>query len=639
MEYWEIISLFAGLIIILVASQQLSLLFKKIHLPVVTGLLVIGIISGPHILGLIPAEAIKKFGFINEVSLAFIAFAAGAELYLKEYRSQLKSIRWITICSISITFLLSSIAIFLLSNMIPFLSNFGITTRLGISLLAGTIFVARSPSSAIAVINELRAKGPFTRTIMGVTVLIDVLVIILFAIIISIVNTLISDTSFNIKYVLILVLELFASFFMGWLLGKVLQSILSRKQSRTIKSFLILLSGLGIYLLSNFLRHAGNLYFEVDFYTEPLLICIIASFYVTNLTRYRREFLKIIHDTIPYIYVAFFTLIGASISLDYLAKAWIVGLVFFIIRLVAISIGAFTGGFIAGDPLRYTKISWMSFVTQAGVSIGLVYVVAGEFPEWGAEFATLMIAIIFINQLVGPPMLKWAIGIAGEDHSRARSDLPTGSHRAIIFGYEAQAMALARQLANHGWEVKIATSIKGISEPGIENISIEYCPEINYETLENLEAGKVEAIIALKTDDKNLKICELAYENYGTHDLVVRLNNRYNFSKFHDLGVKIIEPSTAMVSLLDHFVRSPMATSLLLGMEKNQDTVEIVVQNRNLHGIALRDLHLPADILILSTQRRGQMIISTGFTRLRLGDILTLVGSVESIEEIRLRFE
>ncbi|MCK4698894.1 MAG: cation:proton antiporter, partial [Bacteroidales bacterium] len=287
MEYWEIISLVVGLIIILVASQQLSLLFKKIHLPIVTGLLVIGIITGPQILGLISAETPGKLKFVNEISLAFIAFAAGAELYLKEYRSQMKSIRWTTICLLSITFLLSSMAIFLLSNRIPFLSNFCITTRLGISLLAGTIFVARSPSSAIAVINELRAKGPFTRTAMGVTVLLDVLVIILFAIIISIVNTLISDTSFNIKYVLILVSELIASFFMGWLLGQGLLFILSGKQSRTVKSFLILLSGLGIYLLSNFLRHAGNLYFEVDFYTEPLLICIIASFYVTNFTRYR----------------------------------------------------------------------------------------------------------------------------------------------------------------------------------------------------------------------------------------------------------------------------------------------------------------------------------------------------------------
>jgi len=144
-------------------------------------------------------------------------------------------------------------------------------------------------------------------------------------------------------------------------------------------------------------------------------------------------------------------------------------------------------------------------------------------------------------------------------------------------------------------ESKIATCRKEINEPDAENISIEYYSKIDHETFENLEAGKAETIIALETDEENFKICELAYENYGTHDLVVRLNNRYNFRRFHDLGVKIVEPSTAMVSLLDHFVRSPMATSLLLGMEENQDTVEIVVQNRNLHGIALRDLHLPAE--------------------------------------------
>ena len=54
--------------------------------------------------------------------------------------------------------------------------------KFAIAILFGTIFVARSPSSAIAVINEMRASGPFTKTVMGVTVVKDVLVIILFAI-------------------------------------------------------------------------------------------------------------------------------------------------------------------------------------------------------------------------------------------------------------------------------------------------------------------------------------------------------------------------------------------------------------------------------------------------------------------------
>ena len=162
---------------------------------------------------------------------------------------------------------------------------------------------------------------------------------------------------------------------------------------------------------------------------------------------------------------------------------------------------------------------------------------------------------------------------------------------------------------------------------------------ISLTSLTELNLAETDAIITLKTDEENYKICELAYEHFGTPEIVVRLNNRENFKKFHDLGALIVEPSTAIVSLMDHFVRSPVATSLLLGLEGDQDTADIIIGNHDLHGMALRNLHLPADVLIIATRRRGHNIISTGYTRLRLGDILTIVGSVESIEKVRLRFE
>ena len=56
--------------------------------------------------------------------------------------------------------------------------------------MMATIFVARSPASAIAVINEMRAKGSFVQMAMGVTVIKDFLVILLFAICFSVAGTL-----------------------------------------------------------------------------------------------------------------------------------------------------------------------------------------------------------------------------------------------------------------------------------------------------------------------------------------------------------------------------------------------------------------------------------------------------------------
>ena len=52
----------------------------------------------------------------------------------------------------------------------------------------------------------------------------------------------------------------------------------------------------------------------------------------------------------------------------------------------------------------------------------------------------------------------------------------------------------------------------------------------------------------------------------------------------------------------------------------------------------LRDLRLPTEVLILSVKRDDNNIISHGYTTLRMGDIVTMVGSVESLEKISLQF-
>ena len=101
----------------------------------------------------------------------------------------------------------------------------------------------------------------------------------------------------------------------------------------------------------------------------------------------------------------------------------------------------------------------------------------------------------------------------------------------------------------------------------------------------------------------------------------------------------IVDPSTAIVSLLDHFVRSPQAATLLLGMQEDQDTRDVEVMNVDLHSLRLRDLRLPSDIIVLSVKRKGNFIITHGYTRLRRGDILTLVGSKESLNQVALKFE
>jgi Trk K+ transport system NAD-binding subunit/Kef-type K+ transport system membrane component KefB len=632
----EFITILFAFIIITVASFQISKLVQKIHLPLITGFLLIGIISGPFVLKMLPSNpGIESLNFVNDLSLAFIAFAAGSELFLKDIRSRIKSIIWITFGQLVVTFFMSSIVVYYIADMIPFMESLSHKSKLSISLLMGTIFVARSPSSAIAVISEMRAKGPFTNTALGVTVIKDVLVIILFTIVFSLSKSLIYDVEIGSVFVISLILELLFSILLGIAIAFLISYILSFKLSRDNKSLLIVFSGFLVYYFSNLLHVYLLHYFEIEFSIEPLLICIVAGFYVANFTDKRFEFLDVVEYVSPYIYVLFFTLTGLSLSFDVLINVWELAILLFFVRLVSIVVGAFIGGILAGDSLKFNLLGWMPFVTQAGVGLGLATIIAHEFTDWGNEFLTLVIAVIVLNQLVGPPLFKWAINLVGEAHQKSKSKDGDDVRDAIIFGYENQSISLAKQLIKSNWKVKI---VSRISETKMED-GVQVCnvSSLSKDEFMKLECEKANTIISLLSDEDNLKICEIAYENLGTKNIIVRLNERDNYDKFIDLGVNIVEPSSAMVNLLDHFVRSPGATSILLGMEEGQDTIDIEITAEEIHGMALRNLRFPSDVIILSVHRKQGALVCHGFTRLRLGDIVTVVGSVDSLEKVMVK--
>ncbi len=638
MDVKTLVIFLSGFLIVAIASNQIAKVFQKIKFPLITGFIITGIIAGSSLLNFIPPEAIKKLNFLNEIALAIIAFSAGAELYLDDLRSRLNSIKWMTIGQLVITFVLTSVTVYFIADKIPFMVDLENSTRFAISILFGTIFVARSPSSAIAVINEMRANGPFTKTVMGVTVVKDVMVIILFAVVFSVAKTLVNGNEIDLTFLIILLLELVISFGLGYLVGKILEIPFQLFHNGDVKKISVVLIGYSIYLFSNFIKINSDNWFHHEIILEPLLIAIIGSFVLTNKSKHRLEFRELLHDISPTIYIIFFTLTGASLSFHTLVNVFGIAVALFLLRLITMVLGGMFGVIAAKDPKKYLSVAWMPYITQAGVALGLATIVSNEFPDWGHEFETIVIAIIVINQLIGPPLFKWVLNYLNESHLRAKMKPLQSTRDAIIFGVENQSIALAQQLEKHNWKPRLVC----LEDCNIENINdfeiiSNFVPTAK--NLKKLSLNKTEAVVLMLNDDDNFYIAERIYENIGTEDIIVRLNQRDNFEKFHKLGALIIEPSTAIVSLLDHFVRSPNATSLLLGMDDGQDTMDIEIKNKDYHGLRIRELRLPSDLIILSIERKGQMLMTHGYTRLRIGDIMTLVGSEKSLEDIKFKLD
>ena len=107
----NLLLLLAVFALIAIAANRISKEFQKMGLPIITGILLIGIIAGPFVLQMFPKNAHVKLDFINDIALAFIAFAAGSELYLKELRNRVRQIACITFCQFVLPFVIRTTVI------------------------------------------------------------------------------------------------------------------------------------------------------------------------------------------------------------------------------------------------------------------------------------------------------------------------------------------------------------------------------------------------------------------------------------------------------------------------------------------------------------------------------------------------
>ncbi|MEZ5332454.1 MAG: TrkA C-terminal domain-containing protein [Thermoanaerobaculia bacterium] len=372
-----------------------------------------------------------------------------------------------------------------------------------------------------------------------------------------------------------------------------------------------------------------------EIFLEPLLVCMVAGFVVSNFGVASGPISANPGARRPAVYLAFFTLAGASLELDTLLRTWGIALLLIAVRTAAVLVGAWAGGSLAGDPARLNRIGWMALLTQAGIGLGLAKEVASEFPEWGGAFATTIIAVIVVNQLIGPPLCKWAVQLSGEARVRADENAGSGSRRAFVFGMEGESLALSRRLSEHGWKVTVATRKELPPDHGdVRGVEMVRLPDFGSGTLREAGAGDAGAWVGLLSSEDNLELCERAYGEFGISNVVVRVAERPIAERCQELGAVVVDPGVAMVNLLDHFVRSPSLAGVLVGMDADQDTIEVRLENDQYAGAALRDIRLPLDVLIVAVRRKGAMLISHGYTRLELGDRLTVVGSRDSLDRV-----
>jgi Kef-type K+ transport system membrane component KefB len=160
---------------------------------------------------------------------------------------------------------------------------------------------------------------------------------------------------------------------------------------------------------------------DLGVHLEPLLICAAAGFTIQNLTHQGNRLLEEMDRVALPVYVIFFTMAGARLDLGALLATWGVALVIAGSRVATMIVGARMAGSLAGDPPPFRRYCWLGFVTQAGLSLALIAQIESSYADWGTQLATMLVAVVAINQLVGPAAFKIALEEVGEVRQR-----PTG---------------------------------------------------------------------------------------------------------------------------------------------------------------------------------------------------------------------
>lgn len=379
-----------GIAIILLFGLLGGRLVRRIKIPMVVGYILIGLILSPSLLHVIPAQLNNELEIVKILGLGMIALMIGGELELKRLKKIANSVVYITIVQILGAFIVVFVATFYILKL-----------PLTISLLLGAMATATAPASPVAVIREYKAKGTLTSTLLGVVALDDAVCIILFGIVSALVAILLKGGTLGILTITEPLREVFGSAVIGFLTGLILIFVLRFITERNQKV---------VVLLGFALLNSGIAYM---YHFSPLLINMITGFTVANLYT-EPEVFQCFEDVELPIYVVFFTLAGASLHLDVLAANWFPAVIYILSRGIGKVGGAFLGAKLGQADKIVQKYLGFAMFSKAGVTIGLLLLVQGRFPELAVIITAIELAAVTVCELIGPMGTRFALISSGE---------------------------------------------------------------------------------------------------------------------------------------------------------------------------------------------------------------------------------
>ncbi len=378
-----------GLVIILgLFAGKLS---SRLHIPKITGYLLLGVAVGPSGLDLVTQDMAHSLEVVKDLALGMLLFAIGAVFEMHRFRTIGSKVVKLTFLVAGITFLLVTLGLFAMGEELYF------------AAVMGAIAITTSPGAALLVTREFNSSGPLTETLILVVGISNILSILTYQLIVSLGQ--VSPDATLLNTLGWLGTEVVASIVMGAVVGAFISwwEGIVEDQAELILAFIA-----GVILVTGLAKSMG---------INPLLPALVMGAVTTNMSMMHRLIYVEMRQTEQPLYIAFFVLSGVALDLRLLGTLGLAGLGYMI----------FSGlGKIGSVRLFWKQIKLEenvgkylgpSLLAQGGVAIGLAMGLKDVFPDMAVRVSSIILTTVIIFEVIGPSAIRWSLVKAGETRS------------------------------------------------------------------------------------------------------------------------------------------------------------------------------------------------------------------------------
>jgi Kef-type K+ transport system membrane component KefB len=373
----------------LLSGFAAHVLGRRIRIPRVTLLLLLGFLAGPYVLDLIPSEASGWFPLTARIALSVVGFQLGERFLGKKLKETGGTVLGVSLAEVVAASTAVMTALLLFGFPLP------------LAILLAAVAPASAPAATLDVIREAKAEGPLTDTVLGVVAIDDAWGVILFSLLLVLVQA-VTDQQASAAVLLHGLREVGGGILIGLVMGLPMAWLTGRARPGE----LTLIETLGFVFLCSGLA--------IRFELSHILACMAMGATVSNLARHHERPFHAIEEVEQPFLILFFLLAGFDFDLGQLRVVGAAGLVYVAARAVGLVCGGWLGASVARAPATVRSHTGWCLLPQAGVALGLGLIVSERFPGLGPQVLSIVIATTIVFELAGPIITRFALRHAGE---------------------------------------------------------------------------------------------------------------------------------------------------------------------------------------------------------------------------------